>query len=152
MTSPSSSTATRRLSGVTSGRSILKRSSLSSSAMSTGGNQSAPSLGVWVAGIIASCVNRRSLGPGVVGSIDLLRRSRSTHGHERNRLVVVIPGGARGLGVERGLAVHQEAIEVMAMGQQHLNKPATIHLLVHGCRVPLIEIAGDLHGFGTRRS
>jgi hypothetical protein len=40
----------------------------------------------------------------------------------------------------------------MAMGQQHLNKPPTVHPLVHRYRMPLIEIASDLHGFGTRRS
>ena len=45
-----------------------------------------------------------------------------------------------------------KAILVMAVGQQELNEPPTIHLLVHRCRVPVIEIASDLHGFGTGRS
>ena len=40
----------------------------------------------------------------------------------------------------------------MAMGEQQLNEPPTVHLLVHRHRVPVIEVASDLHGFGTRRS
>jgi len=87
-----------------------------------------------------------------VGSIDLSRKSGSAHGDERNRLVVVITGGARGLRVERGLAVDEEVILVMAVGQEHLNGPPTIHLLMHRHRVPVIEIASDLHRFGTRCS
>src|ERR1700674_5346475 len=40
----------------------------------------------------------------------------------------------------------------MAMGQQHLNKPPTIHPLVHQYGVPMIEIASYLNRFGMRCS
>jgi len=64
-------------------------------------------------------------------------------------VVVVIAGGAGGLRVERGPAVDQEVILVMAVGKQHLNEPPSIHALVHWYRVPLIEVASDLHRFGA---
>src|SRR6266404_4140214 len=77
---------------------------------------------------------------------------RSAHGDERDLRVALIAHDARGVRVERGRAVHQELVLVMAVGQWDLEGPPAIRPPLHriGRRVPMIEIPDQQNRFCLR--
>ena len=64
----------------------------------------------------------------------------------------MIAGDALRPGIERGFAVHEEAIMMVAMAQRQLRVPGAIGMALHRVRtgMPVIEIAGDKHFLGVR--
>jgi len=81
-------------------------------------------------------------------------RSPSTHGQQRDSLILVISGRAKGVGVEHRFAIHQELVAVMAMRQLDFGRPCAIGAAAHWVRpgLPSIEVANQAHGRGRRRS
>ena len=67
------------------------------------------------------------------------------YGNERDPLVLFVVHDARGVGVKHRLAVHNEMVLVMAVGQFDLGLPPAVHRAAHGKRTPVIEIAGEFN-------
>jgi hypothetical protein len=77
---------------------------------------------------------------------------RLTNCDERNPLVALVAGNARGLRIEDRLVVHQKLISMVAVRELDLDEPPAIHTAAHGMRsgVPRIEIAYQVNGLRRR--
>ena len=71
-------------------------------------------------------------------------------GYAGDAMVLDVVCAAVGLGIERGFAIHQKPVVVFARIQLDFALPRSIGHSFHwmGIRVPIIEIAGQIHRFG----
>lgn len=78
----------------------------------------------------------------MLGLVSIFSKSDDRDQRDQHSPVVAVNTG--GAGIKRGLAVHQEAILVMALAQEELAVPPAIRALLHGNRAPLVKITCNL--------
>ena len=81
-----------------------------------------------------------------------IKKGQSAHGDEGDFFVAMVAGGAGGVRVECGSAVHNKEILVVPMRKRDLEEPPTVHSMLHRMRsrVPAIEIAHEMNRFCIR--